>query len=177
MLLPSRSSLLGLWLATHLVVFSGTPVGARAAGEVVLSPDEVEALTLRLVEAKPNLATVAISAFVFPGAAQAQMGRVDHTLALWGGYLATYTVAKAFLPDTLVSGGQRVSDWVVLGAFVTMASASAFDAYRLAQARRAAYDAVLNRLSDKAAPLSPGSLAPVDAPGGSPSSAPLVPSP
>lgn len=175
--LPSRSSLLGFWLATHLVVASGLPTGVHAAGEVVLSAEEVEALSLRLVEAKPNLATVAISAFVFPGAAQAQMGRVDHTLALWGGYLATYTLAKALLPDTLVSGGQRVSDWVVLGAFVTMAGASAFDAYRLAQARRAAYDAVLNRLVDKAGPLGPGSLAPVEAPAPRATETPLVPVP
>lgn len=137
------------------------PVPALGAGEVVLSADEVEALQARLVEAKPNLATVAISAFVFPGAAQAQMGHVDHSLALWGGYLAAYTGSKALVPDTATSGGQRISDWLVLGAFVTMAGVSAWDAYRLAQSRRAAYDAILNRLADKAAPLPAGALAPV----------------
>ena len=152
------------WLiAAMATVLAGTSP-ALAAGEVVLTPQEVEAIERKLVEGKPNIATVAIVSFVFPGAAQAQMGHVDHTLALWGSYVAVYTGAKALIPDATLSAGQRVSDWIVLGAFLTMAGVSAVDAYALAQGRRAGTDAVLNRLLERRLPVVPGTAAPMGAP-------------
>jgi hypothetical protein len=151
--------------AVVLVGWLSLSPAAVAAGEVVLTAQEAEAIERKLIEGKPNIATVAITSFVFPGAVQAQMGHVDRTLALWGSYLAAYTVAKAFLPDDWVSGGQRVSDWVVLGAFLTMAGVSAADAYGLAQRQRASTDAILNKLLERTGPQTPGLTAPSGAPG------------
>ncbi|MEB3328333.1 MAG: hypothetical protein VKQ33_03775 [Candidatus Sericytochromatia bacterium] len=146
---------LALWFAL-------SPPARAGGGEVRLTSQEAEAIERALIEGKPNIATVAIASFVFPGAAQAQMGHIDHTLALWGSYLAAYTAAKALLADDMVSAGQRVSDWVVLVAFLGMAGVSAADAYGLAQRRRARIDVILNRLL--ARPRASGAETPAGSP-------------
>lgn len=119
---------------------------------ITLTPEEVEALKLSLIQAKPSVSTVTLASFVFPGSAQAYMGHVDRTLVMWGAYLLVFAGAKYYWPDTSLVAGQKTSDVVVSGAFLAIAAVSAFDAYLLAQAQRDEYDRLINRLADKATP-------------------------
>lgn len=141
-------TLLAAPLLALAVALAPLPALAQAT-PVVLTPAEAEAVRMQLIQAKPNVSTVAISSFVFPGSGQAYMGHIDRTLLLWGTYLTTFTVAKLAIPDTELTAGQKTNDLVVVGVFMGMAAVSAVDAFFLAQARRAEYDRVLNGLSEK----------------------------
>lgn len=120
-----------------------------------LSAPEAEAIFNALQLAKPNLSNAAVVGFLFPGAAQAMMGGLDHTFWLWGPYLAGFAGAKLLIPDTNLVAGQRLNDLLVGGMFMAMASASALDAYLLAQSRRQAYDRLQDRLIEGQAPILP----------------------
>jgi hypothetical protein len=141
-------------LGGTFVVGGGWSSQAMAEPElgITLTPEETEALKLKLIQAKPNVSTVVISSFLFPGSAQAYMGHVDRTLIMWGSYLAVFAGAKAIWPDTSLTAGQRTSDLVIAGAFMGMAAVSALDAYFLARADRDEYDRLINRLADKIDP-------------------------
>jgi hypothetical protein len=147
-------SLVSAAVALTLVVGSGfsSPAQAEPAISITLTPEEIEALKLKLIQAKPNVSTVVISSFLFPGSAQAYMGHVDHTLIMWGSYLLVFAGSKAIWPDTSLTSGQRTSDLVVAGAFMGMAAISALDAFFLARTERDEYDRLINRLADKMDP-------------------------
>lgn len=130
----------------------GAPAPAASSNVITLTPEETQALKLELIAAKPNLSTVTMSSFLFPGSAQAYMGHTDRTLIMWGAYLLVFAGAKAFWPDTALTAGQKTSDVVVAGAFMGMAAISALDAYLLARAQRDEYDRLIDRLADKATP-------------------------
>ncbi len=143
------------WLAAPCLALAVALAPAPAFAQttpVVLTPAEAEALRMQLILAKPNVSTVAIASFVFPGSGQAYMGHIDRTLLLWGTYLTAFTAAKVAIPDSQVTAGQKTNDLVVVGVFMGMAAVSAIDAYFLAHARRAEYDKSLNALSEKMGP-------------------------
>ncbi|MDB5101557.1 MAG: hypothetical protein JWM80_5978 [Cyanobacteria bacterium RYN_339] len=118
----------------------------------MLTPEETEALKLKLIQAKPNVSTVTMASFLFPGSAQAYMGHTDRTLIMWGGYLIVFAGTKYYWADTDLTGGLRTSDLVISGAFMGMAVYSAIDAFIEASTERAEYDKLINRLADKATP-------------------------
>lgn len=129
---------------------------AFADQTVTLTPEETHAIQLKLIQAKPNISTVTMSSFLFPGSAQAYMGHTDRTLIMWGAYLLVFAGAKYYWPDTDLTAGLRTSDLVVSGAFMGMAVISAVDAFLLASADRVEYDRLINRLADKADPTIKG---------------------
>ena len=152
---PSQRLLLASCLAFGLAA-------APAQAQIVqLTPEEAEAIKLRLVAAKPNVSTVTIASFVFPGSGQAYMGHVDRTLLMWGSYLTAYTAAKVAIPESQVVGGQKVSDLAIVGVFMGMAAWSAIDAYVLSVQRRADYDLAINRLTERTMGLTPSTLLPI----------------
>ncbi|MEB3196944.1 MAG: hypothetical protein VKP62_07040 [Candidatus Sericytochromatia bacterium] len=162
---------LALTLAGLLAFTS--PVAA-AEETVALSLEEAEALKTSLIEAKPNLASVALAAFVFPGSVQLQLGHPDRALLLWGSYLTAYTLTHSLIPAQATWGGQKITDWLVLGSFLSVSGVSLADAYGLAQARRQRCDALLNRLTDLTEPLDPEALRPLSR-GPNPSQSPASP--
>lgn len=125
---------------------------AYASDPVVLTPDEVEAVKLKLIQAKPNVSTVTLAGFLFPGSAQAYMGHTDRAFTMWGAYLLVFGGAKSVWAETDLTGGFRTSDIVITAAFMGMATFSAIDAFLSASAERAEYDGLINRLSDKLMP-------------------------
>ena len=131
------------------------------AQPVQLTPEEAEALKARLIQAKPNVSTVTIASFVFPGASQAYMGMPERTLVMWGSYLLACTALKVAVPDTLVAGPTKVSDLAIVGVLMGMSAYSALDAYQLALARRADYDVLINRLTERTQGLSPAAILPI----------------
>lgn len=144
-----------------LALALGLQAAPAAAQTVSLTPEEAEAIKMRLVAAKPNVSTVTIASFVFPGSGQAYMGHVDRTLLMWGSYLLAYTAAKVAIPESNVVGGQKVSDLAIVGVFMGMSAWSAVDAYFLSVQRRADYDLAINRLTERTMGLPPASLLPV----------------
>lgn len=144
-----------------LAVVAGLTASPAAAQTIQLTPEEAEAIKMRLVAAKPNVSTVTIASFVFPGSGQAYMGHVDRTLIMWGSYLMAYTAAKVAIPEAQVVGGQKVSDLAIVGVHMGMAAWSAIDGYVLAVQRRADYDLAINRLTERTLGLPPASLLPV----------------
>ena len=146
-------------LASTLVL--GLGAAPAAAQTIQLTPEEADAIKLRLVAAKPNVSTVTIASFVFPGSGQAYMGHVDRTLVMWGSYLLGYTAAKVAIPESQVVGGQKISDLAIVGVFMGMSAWSAVDAYFLSVQRRADYDLAINRLTERTMGLPPASLLPV----------------
>ncbi len=148
-------------LILALALAIGLNAGPAAAQTVSLTPEEADAIKMRLVAAKPNVSTVTVASFVFPGSGQAYMGHVDRTLVMWGSYLLGYTAAKVAIPDANVVGGQKISDLVIVGVFMGMSAWSAVDAYFLAVQRRADYDLAINRLTERTMGLSPASLLPI----------------
>lgn len=153
------STRFALGLALSMGLLLGMP--AQAAPMIGLPADEVDAIKLRLIASKPNVSTVTVASFVFPGSGQAYMGHVDRTLVMWGGYLLAFSAAKVAIPDTFQTGGQKVSDLAVLGVFMAMAAGSAVDAYLLAVDERNRTDAVINRLAERASGLTPAMLLPI----------------
>jgi hypothetical protein len=148
--------------ALALVLAAGLAVAPAVRAQTVsLTPEEADAIKLRLIAAKPNVSTVTIASFVFPGSSQAYMGHVDRTLLMWGTYLLAYTGAKVAIPESSVVGGQKVSDLAVVGFFMGMAAWSAIDAYVLSVQRRADYDLAINRLTERTMGLPPASLLPI----------------
>lgn len=126
---------------------------ASAAESITLTPQEVEAIKLKLIQAKPNLNTVTLFSFLAPGSGQAHMGHIDRSFMLWGGYLLGFTAIKLTVPDTnVVPGGPRTSDLAVSGLFLGIATASAIDAFFLALEERKQYDLYINRLTERATP-------------------------
>lgn len=141
--------------ALFLTLALALPAPALAAEPIALTPEEVDAIKMRLAIAKPNVSTVTIIGFLAPGSAQAYMGHMDRSLMIWGGYLLGFAVLKAALPATPASpGGPSVSDLAVSSLFLGVAAGSALDAYFLAHSQRAEYDKLIGRLSEKQ-PLKP----------------------
>ena len=144
--MPKLRLLLSLILAGSLC----TAAPAIAAEPVTLSDAEVEAIKLRLIEAKPNVGAVSVMGFLAPGSAQAYMGHVDRSLMIWGGYLVGFTVIQALVPAApAAAGGPRLSDLAVTSLFLAVAAGSGLDAYFLSLAERQKYDQLINALTDK----------------------------
>lgn len=123
---------------------------ALAAEPVKLTQEEVEAVKLRLIDAKPNVGAVSVMGFLAPGTAQAYMGHVDRALMIWGGYLVGFTAITALVPAAPAApGGPRLSDLAVTSLFLAVAAGSGLDAYFLALKEREQYDQVINQLTDK----------------------------
>lgn len=137
--------------ALAVTMLTATP--AFAAEPITLTPQEAEAIKLKLIQAKPNLNTVTLFSFLAPGSGQAYMGHIDRSFMLWGGYLLGYTAVKLAVPDSVVvPGGPRTSDLAITGLFVGIATASAIDAFLLALKERQSYDAYINRLTERTSP-------------------------
>lgn len=150
-----KHALAGLTLALTLVCSparADVPPQPVKGQVITLTPEETEALKLKLIQAKPNVSTVTMSSFLFPGSAEAYMGHTDRTLIMWGAYLLVFAGAKYWFADTDLTAGLRTSDLVVSGAFMGMAVISAVDAFLLSSAERDEYDRLINRLADKATP-------------------------
>jgi hypothetical protein len=132
---------------------------AFAAETISLTPEETEALKLKLIQAKPNVSTVTMAGFLFPGSAQAYMGHTDRTFLMWGAYLLVFAGSKYYWADTDLTAGLRTSDLAISGAFMAMAAYSAVDAFIMASSERAEYDKLIYRLDDKAHPTVKGTNA------------------
>lgn len=141
---------LSLALAGALALAPATALPAAAA-DITLTREETEALKLQLIQAKPNVSTVTISSFLFPGTGQAYMGHVDRTLLMWGGYILAFTALKAAVPETMLTAGQKTSDVAIVSVFMGLCTLSALDAYFLARAERSKVDRLLDKLSEKSA--------------------------
>ena len=129
---------------------------AQAAETVSLTPQEAEAIKLKLIQAKPNINTVTLFSFLAPGSGQAYMGHIDRSFMLWGGYLLGFTAIKLAVPETaLTPGGPKTSDLAITGLFLGIATASAIDAYLLALKERKEYDLFINRLTERGAKPTP----------------------
>lgn len=158
----SRALAAGLVVAGLACAMPAAPAQAQANGQTVqLTPQEVEALKLRLIMAKPNVSTVTIASFVFPGSGQAYMGHVDRTLLMWGTYLLGYTAALIAIPESTMAGPAKIRDLALVSMVMGLASWSAIDAYGLSLQRRIDYDLVINRLTERGQGLSPASILPV----------------
>ena len=69
---------------------------AFADQAVTLTPEETHAIQLKLIQAKPNVSTVTMSSFLFPGSAQAYMGHTDRN-AVFVFYAWTAVVSLSVL--------------------------------------------------------------------------------
>lgn len=152
-------------LASGLAIAPALPALAQATPAaptvVQLTPAEADALKLRLIMAKPNVSTVTIASFVFPGSSQAYMGHVERTLLMWGTYILAYTASTIAIPDSTMVNQVKVRDLALVGSFMGMATWSALDAYGLSLQRRNDYDAMINRLTERSQGMTPASMLPI----------------
>lgn len=142
-------------LLLSFVVIAGLLAGPAFAADqtIALSDQEVTAIKHKLIDAKPDVRVSTLMSFLAPGSAQAYMGHVDRTFILWGLYLLGYTGIKAALPTPAGQSGASAGDLAVVGLFLTLATASAVDAYMLSSHERAQYERLIDDLTAKQVPV------------------------